>query len=170
MIDLVRIPNPVKTYEIDVDALLPHLENVVGRLRERRKIPQAAQVVPLEREHFPEVIALHQDLPCSAEMASLRLVGHAPEGNYCPRRSTVLRLQERVIGAFLVQPDSEADIAFIYGVAVLTAFRRTWANAFLKRCAIRHLQRSGIRAVRFLASSSDTVRHAARAKARIYAA
>jgi len=81
----------------------------------------------------------------------------------------VLTLAGKIIGAFLFFPPDPPETIFAYGVLITSAWRGTWANAYLKFTTFKRLKEMGIATIqlRAAASAADTHKHAARVGASI---
>lgn len=157
-------------YEADVNRILTDLEPIYKKIKSNNKIPEQALAKRISKNDLAGTLALHiKEFQCDPIVARQRLAGESVECNYSIDMSTVLTVNEKVIGAFLVYPFDTPKTVFIYGVVVHEAWRGTWANVFLKYLSFRHLKICNIDRVRLrtVETNKDTNKHAARAQAKI---
>lgn len=157
-------------YEVSIHHVLNDLEPIYNKLRNKNKIPKQVLEKRFSKNNLAAIHALHvTEFECDPIVARQRLIGEAEEYNYCPVMSTILMLDEEVIGIFLVYPDNTPRTAFVYGIVVDKKWRGGWANAFLKYSSFQHLRTFNINRVRFRAieTNCDTNKHARRVQAKI---
>lgn len=157
-------------YEVSVNHVLDDLEPLYNKLRSKNKIPKQVLEKRFSKNNLAAIHALHvAEFECDPIIARQRLLGKSDDYNYCPVMSTVLILDEEVIGVFLVYPDNTPRTVFVYGIVVDKKWRGRWANAYLKYSSFQHLRTFNINRVRFRAIETcrDTNKHAMRAQAKI---
>lgn len=157
-----------RTFRASIETLVDDLIPLITLLKIRNKIPSSACAVRLNESHFDSVVMLHSLVfQPSPEEVRLRLSGMSKSVNYSTTHSTVLMLDDTVVGTFLAAKTKDQRIIFIYGLVIMPKLRRTWATPYFKYSSFCHLQEANISSVEFHSynNNRDTLKHAFRVRA-----
>lgn len=133
----------VEEHELPMAEILPRLTPLADRLRERKKIPADAKIVPLYAANRAKVLQLHLDLLGGDRGAIYqRLQGRGP-GAFHPRYSRVLMVGERIVGCILAYRRNQHD-AVCDAMIVVPELRNGWANVWLKLDAFQGAAALGV--------------------------
>ncbi|RIK73634.1 MAG: hypothetical protein DCC67_17655 [Planctomycetota bacterium] len=121
----------VEEHELPLAEFVPRLAPLVERLRREHRIPADARIVPLYAADRAAVLQLHVD-HMGGDRQSLyqKLHGEGP-GAFHPRYSRVLLAGQRTVGCILAHRKSR-HVAAVDANIIAPAFRRGWANVWLK--------------------------------------
>jgi hypothetical protein len=142
----------VQEHTLPLDQFEPQLAPLLGRMRERGRIPPAARIISLYQANLPAVLQVHLDhLGGNRGELYRKLRGDGP-GAFHPRYSRVLVIGDTTLGCILAHRSDE-ETAVVDADIVDTSLRGGWANVWLKLEATRGAIRLGIK--RFQFSSFD---------------
>jgi GNAT superfamily N-acetyltransferase len=125
----------------EVERAFSHLNPLYEQVVERGWIPPEARLAPLDAGHAAQIARLHVDyLGGQYEQIIAAVRGELPL-RYVPDLSPVLLVEGQIRGFTLARMQAEG-IAAVDATVVHPAFRRGWANLWLKfagACACRDL-------------------------------
>ncbi len=154
-------------YEAPLENFAAVTAPVYERLVQRRKIPEAAHIIPLSESRRDEVCRLILDnFGFASQQVANRLRG--TEHGFSQTLSRVALLEDQLVGALLISYQNAR--ASVDATAVVPEHRHTWVNAALKHSAVQELMARGVALVSFSANSEqhrDTVKLAQRTRASV---
>lgn len=138
----------VEHHELPVDEFEPQLAPLCERMRQRGKIPDSAQIIPLFAADTSQVLKLHlATLGGNPTVLMQKLHGEVP-GSFMPRLSRVLIVDNRVVG-FILATRTSREIAYVDANVVAPEVRGGWANVWLKLEATQEAMKHGIKKFEF---------------------
>jgi GNAT superfamily N-acetyltransferase len=126
----------------------PRLAPLVERLRERGRLPAAAQIIPLYQANLAAVLRLHLDNLGGDRGELYRKLRGQGAGAFHPRYSRVLVVDGVVKGCILAHR-RDRETAVVDADVVEPGLRGGWANVWLKLEATRGALRLGIKNFEF---------------------
>lgn len=164
--------DPSNIIVANVSEILAALQPTYDKLLTHRKVPGGARASRLSQAYHPSVIALHRwTFDDERSEVALRLSGDSRVVNYCEQTSTLLLLDEEVVGVTLVLSKKNHSMAYVYAVIVEPRLRHTWATAYLKYHSFAHLFSAGFDEIACQAfeGNRDTLSHAKKVGAKTVA-
>jgi hypothetical protein len=138
----------VEEHELPLDQFLPRLGPLVARLRERKRIPPDARIVPLYAADPAKVLQLHLDHLGGNRGALYQKIRGVGRGAFHLRYSRVLMVGQRTAGCILGHRQSQLVMA-VDATILIPEVRGRWADAWLKLEATRGALALGITHFRF---------------------
>jgi hypothetical protein len=138
----------VEYHELPLDQFEPRLAPLCERLREQRRIPESAQIVPLYEVDLAAVAQLHvAQLGGDTPTLMRRLRGEGPDA-FSAQYSRVLLIDGKVSG-FILGHRTSREVIHVDANVLEPAVRGGWANIWLKLEATRGAMSIGIKTFEF---------------------
>jgi N-acetylglutamate synthase-like GNAT family acetyltransferase len=153
----------VREHVLPLAEFEPRLGPVLDRLRDQRRIPSGAEIIPLYRADPDAVLELHLTNMGGNRNDLYRKLRNEIPGAFHPRYSRVLLIDGAVQGCILAHR-GDRDTAVVDANILAPAVRGSWANVWLKLEATCGALSLGIKHFHFTTFDhySDTRRFAGR--------
>ena len=138
----------VEQHTLPLTQFESQLAPLVDRMRERRRIPAHAQIIPLYHANLPAVLRLHLDNMGGDRGQLYRKLRGQGVGAFHPRYSRVLAVDGKIKGCILAHR-RDRDTAIVDADIIDPSIRGGWANVWLKLEATRGAISLGIKNFQF---------------------
>jgi N-acetylglutamate synthase-like GNAT family acetyltransferase len=138
----------VESQQLPLDQFEPRLAPLIERMHNQKRIPAAAQIIPLYNSNLGAVLNLHLDNLGGDRADLYRKLRGRGSGAFHPRYSRVLLVDGKVVGCILAHR-KDNDTAIVDADIVDPSLRGGWANVWLKLEATRGALRLGIKNFEF---------------------